>query len=74
MAPSIEDLAREYQGEAKVYTLDVDKNPQIKDRYQIRSIPAFLIFKGGELVETHSGATSRAKLAAVIEAALGAAR
>jgi thioredoxin 1 len=74
MAPAVEDLSREYEGELKVYTLDVDKNPQIKERYQVKSIPFFLVFKNGEVVETHRGATSRTRLAALIEAALGSAR
>ena len=73
MAPSVEDLAREYEGEAKVYTLDIDANPATRDRHGIRGIPAFLMFRDGKVVDTIAGGATRSRLAAAIEAALGSA-
>lgn len=51
VAPLIDRLAEEYEGRAKVVKLDLDQNKDIAKRFGIRSIPAVLVFKGGELVE-----------------------
>lgn len=70
MAPTVEDLAREYRDEVYVCKMDVDANPKVRDRFGIRGIPAFLMFKNGQVVGTLTGINNRSKLAAVIEAAL----
>jgi len=70
MAPAIEDLAREYEGEAAVYLLDIDANPKTRHAQGIMGVPTFLIFNRGELVGRFTGSTSRSKLASAIEAAI----
>ena len=55
IAPSIDRLAAEYEDRAKVFKLDIDKNKDTAKRFGIRSIPAVLVFKGGELVENMVG-------------------
>src|SRR5258707_12628684 len=47
MGPTIDQIAAEYAGKAKVGKLDVASNIQTAGRYQIRAIPALLVFKGG---------------------------
>jgi thioredoxin len=59
VAPVIEELARDYQGQIVFGKLDVDHNREVAGRYQIRSIPTLLIFKGGQLVGTKIGALPR---------------
>lgn len=56
IAPLIDQLAEAYEGRAKVVKLDLDKNKETAKKFGIRSIPAILIFKQGELVETLVGA------------------
>jgi thioredoxin 1 len=73
MMPAIEDVAREYREEAKVYKLNVDQNPKVRDRYGIRGIPACLIFRDGKLVDTIVGVASRTSLGNAIESALASA-
>lgn len=51
VAPLIDKLAAEYEGRAKVVKLDIDQNKANAKKFGIKSIPAVLIFKGGELVE-----------------------
>lgn len=58
VAPLMEQLAEEYWKRAAVTKVDVDTNKAIAKRYEVRSIPAVLIFKGGEVVETIVGAKS----------------
>lgn len=55
VAPLIDQLAEEYEGRAKVVKLDLDQNKLTANKFAIRSIPAVMIFKGGELVENLIG-------------------
>jgi thioredoxin 1 len=58
VAPSVEQLAREYAGRAVVGKLNVDENPATQRRYQIMSIPTLYIFKNGQVVDQIVGAQS----------------
>ncbi|URD53722.1 thioredoxin [Chroococcidiopsis sp. CCNUC1] len=55
IAPLIDQLAQEYGDRARVLKLDLDTNQPIAKRFSIRSIPAVMLFKQGELVETLVG-------------------
>jgi thioredoxin 1 len=55
VAPLIDQLAEEYEGRARVVKLDLDQNKVTANKFAIRSIPAVMIFKGGELVENLVG-------------------
>ena len=56
VAPSVEQLAREYAGRAVVGNLNVDENPATQRRFQIMSIPTLYIFKNGQVVDQIVGA------------------
>ena len=56
VAPSVEQLAREFDGRAVVGKLNVDENPAVAGRYNIMSIPTLLIFKNGAVVDQIVGA------------------
>jgi len=62
MAPVVEELARQYAGKAVFAKLNIDENPEIASRYQIMSIPLFIIFKKGQPVERIVGAVGRRPL------------
>ena len=62
MAPVMEELAKDYAGKALFARVDVDRNSEIASRYGIMSIPHFLIFKNGTLVEKIVGAVGRGPL------------
>ena len=62
MAPVMEELAKAYAGKALFGNVNVDENSQIASRYGIMSIPHFLIFKNGALVEKIVGAVGRGPL------------
>jgi thioredoxin 2 len=55
IAPTIEQLASEMAGRVKVGKLNVDDNPVIASRFNIRSIPALLVLKGGREVDRMVG-------------------
>ncbi len=61
--PIVEELAEEYHDKGlRVGKLDVDSNPGVTTRYQVRSIPSILFFKNGELVDKVIGAVPRPHL------------
>ncbi len=70
MSPVIEELSKEYEGKAVVGKLNVDNNPEVPTNYNVRGIPTFLLFKGGELKEKVVGAQTKQFLKDKIEALL----
>ena len=67
----LEEAARGFGGKVKVVKVDIDQNKQLAEEFGIKSIPALMIFKGGEVVAKKVGLTSRADLEAMAERALG---
>lgn len=67
IAPTLEELAQEYNGRAKIVKIDVDNNPETAARFGIRSIPTLFVFKNGEKVETIIGGRPKADLAAALD-------
>jgi len=70
IAPSLDALAEEYQGQAKIVKLDVDDEPEIASRYGISGIPALLLFKGGQQVGQLTGAHPKGNISKLIAEAL----
>ena len=70
IAPVVEELANEYDGKAKFVKLNVDTNPQTSAKYDVRSIPTLLIFKGGAPVGQVVGAVPKSVLQARLEDAM----
>jgi thioredoxin 1 len=62
IAPVVEEIAKEYEGQLKVGKLDVDHNPEVSMKYGIRSIPTLMVFKGGKVVEQIIGAMPKRTL------------
>jgi thioredoxin 1 len=67
IAPLIDALAVEYAGRVKVGKLDVDQNPEVAGRYDVRSIPTLLVFRGGQVVEQRVGALPKQELARLLD-------
>ena len=56
VSPILDAIAAEHSEKIKIVKLNVDDNPQMAMRYQITSIPAMKVFRGGEVVKTVIGA------------------
>ena len=67
VAPAVEAIALEYDGRAKIGKLNVDENQSVMGRYNIRSIPTLLIFKNGQIQEQIVGATSKDRIAKLLQ-------
>ena len=70
IAPTIEELAADYDGKAKVGKLDVDSNPQVAMQFGVRSIPTLLFFKDGKVVDQLVGVAPKKALAAKLDGLL----
>ena len=70
LAPTIDELAGDYDGKAKIGKLDVDSNREVAGQFGIMSIPTVVVLKNGELVKKFVGLASKADLAAAIDSAL----
>jgi thioredoxin 1 len=62
LAPTIQELAKEYAGKVLVGKLDVDQNPTTSERFQVFSIPTMVIFKDGKEAERIVGMCSKSKI------------
>ena len=71
IAPTVHDLALEYDGKLNVAKLDVDSAPNIAMKYRVSSIPALIFFKDGQPVDQVIGAVPKGALKKKIDAVLG---
>jgi thioredoxin 1 len=67
VAPLVEEIALEYDGQLKVAKMDVERNPSIATRYGVRGIPTLILFKRGQPVERLVGYMPKPQLVARIE-------
>lgn len=71
LAPTIDELAKEYAGKVFVGKLDVDENPETAERFQIFSVPTILIMKNGKEVERIVGLVPKKHIEAILRKHLG---
>ena len=67
LSPTIDQIAEDFAGRAKVVKLNVDDNMETSAKYGIKGIPTLLLFKDGEIKDQVVGATSREGIARLIE-------
>ena len=70
MAPIIEELESDYEGQVKVGKLDIDHNCRVAAQYGIRSTPTLLFFRNGQLVDHVVGVAPKRVLAEKLHALL----
>jgi thioredoxin 1 len=67
IAPTLEEVAKDYAGKLKVAKVNVDENQEIPRKYGIRGIPTLMLFKNGEIEATKVGALSKSQLTAFLD-------
>ena len=70
IAPSLEELANEYEGRAAVGKVNIDEHQSVAQRYGVMSIPTLLVFKNGEVVGQVVGAVPKPQIEATLKKAL----
>ncbi|TAI49749.1 thioredoxin [Flagellimonas allohymeniacidonis] len=68
LAPILNQVKEELGDDIKIYKIDVDKNPRIANKYQVRGVPTLLLFKDGKTVWRQSGVLQKKDLVDVIQA------
>ncbi len=72
VSPTIEELAKEYDGKVVIGKLNVDENQDVAGTFGVMSIPTVMIFKGGKPVQSLIGAQGKQTYKAEIDKVLAA--
>lgn len=67
MNPVLDELSTEYDGKVVISKMNVDENPEVPTNFNIRGIPTFILFKGGEEVGRIVGAQTKAVMKGQID-------
>ena len=67
LAPTVDEIARQYSGKLKVVKLNVDENNNAAFQFNIRGIPTLLVFKGGQVVDQLVGAVPKDQIEKVVQ-------
>ena len=70
VAPTIEELAKDYAGKIKVGKLNTDENADIASKFKIMGIPTIIFFKDGQKVDQIVGAVPKPQLKSKIDTLL----
>lgn len=65
-SPILAEIARELSGKIKVVKIDVDKNQEIANRFQIRGVPTLVLFKNGQSLWRQSGLVDKMQLMSIL--------
>lgn len=68
MNPIIDELTTQYDGKVTFYKMNVDENTEVPQQFNVMSIPTFVLFKGGEAVESFIGVQSKESIASKLDA------
>ncbi len=67
LGPTIEELAKDYAGKARIGKVNTDENPVTATNHGISAIPTLILFKGGKPVQRFVGLNPKQTLAAAID-------
>ncbi|MEU0563249.1 thioredoxin [Dactylosporangium sp. NPDC006015] len=67
LSPVLEELAKEYEGRARIVKIDSDANPETVRAYGVLSMPTLSLFRNGELVSQVVGARPKSQLRAQLD-------
>jgi thioredoxin 1 len=67
LGPTVDALATDYNGKVTIGKLNVDDNPDTTIKFNVRGIPALLLFKGGQVVDQVVGAQPKDEIKRVID-------
>ena len=68
LAPILHDVKNELGDNVRIIKIDVDKNPALANRYQVRGVPTMLLFQNGELLWRQSGVVPKDTIVKAIQA------
>lgn len=66
MPPILKEVKNQLQEDVTIIKIDIDKNPQVAESYQIQSVPTLMIFQRGQVKWRQSGVPTAAQLKNVV--------
>lgn len=66
LAPTVDEIAAEYEGRVKVGKVNVDESPSLAAEYGVASIPTLILFKDGKPAATSIGVKPKAQIEAML--------
>jgi thioredoxin 1 len=70
LGQTLATLATDYEGEIDVLKVNVDKSPEIAEKYNARSVPVLVVVEDGEVKGRHGGLLTRSRLEAFVDGCL----
>lgn len=70
MSPILDQLKHEMGEKVRIIKIDIDKNPDVADKFKIRGVPTFILFKKGEIQWRQSGGMDLRTLKGKVNSAL----
>ncbi len=67
IAPILEEVAKEFEGKARVAKVNVDDSPDIASQFGVRGIPTLILFKGGQIKAQMVGANPKSSIVSLIQ-------
>jgi thioredoxin 1 len=67
LAPTVAEIAKDYSGKLTVVKMNIDESIGSPSKFNIRSIPALLIFKGGQVADQIVGAVPKEQITRVLD-------
>ena len=66
MEPIVKDVAKTINGKARIIKINIDKNAEAAQAYNVNAVPTFILFKNGNILWRHPGMIDKSKLVALI--------
>jgi thioredoxin 1 len=67
MSPVLDELSKEVAGKADIYKVDVEAEGALANKYQVMSLPTFLVFNKGQVTKQFNGVTAKEELKRALE-------
>ena len=67
MMPVVEQIANESEGKIKVCKVNVDEEPELASKFDVMSIPTFVVIKNGKVIGTSLGVQSKEQVLKLFE-------
>jgi thioredoxin 1 len=67
MGPIVEDLRENFLGRAKIGRINIEDNPEIVKKFEVTSVPCFILFKEGKAIDKIVGGLTQDELSEFIE-------
>ena len=68
LGPVLEEVAKRYEGRAKVLKVDIEESPELAERFGINAVPTLILFNQGKPVQQVMGMQSARQLASLLDA------